>query len=190
MAGSSMLERHIAALQGLKGKSAEAGWFESARYQSDKPGDAGIPVAVIARLQNYGGTIDHPGGTKYIRDAIVKDKFVGTRFVGKDFEGDHEVTQPHQIIIPARPFMQLAWHNFNADRKAIQNKIARDIVSGKITPDKALGRLAEALEAHIAKSIRNGNWAPNAPSTIAAKGFNKPLIDSSHMFQTLTNNVF
>lgn len=188
--GSKMIEAHIKALQAIGGKTAEAGWFESARYKSTKPGEPGIQVAAIARLQNYGGVIDHPGGTKYIRDAATADKFLGTRFVKKDFQGEHEVTQPHQIVIPARPFMQLAWANFSEQRKKIQEKIARDLVSGKITPDKALGQIAEALEGCIAKSIVKGNWQANAKSTIAKKGFDKPLVNTSFMLQSLTNNVF
>lgn len=85
--------------------------------------------------------------------------------------------------------MRLAWSRFNADRGTIQKRIARDLVSGKITPDKALGQIALILEGYIAKSIKNGNWEPNAKSTVAAKGFDKPLIHSSHMLQSLSSRV-
>ena len=187
-AGSKMIEAHIQALKELKGKQVEAGWFESDRYQSDE-GAIGRSVAANARTQEYGGVIDHPGGTKYISDAIVGDRFVGTRFVKKDFSGEHKVTAAHQIVIPARPFMRLAWSMFSQMRHNIQARIARDLVSGKLTPDKALMQIGQTLEGCIAKSIRNGNWTPNAPSTVAAKGFNKPLVKSSQMLQSITSKV-
>lgn len=186
--GSKLLERHKSALKQISGMSVEAGWFESARYPTQN-GQPGIPVAEVARIQEFGGEIEHPGGTKYIRDAIVGDRFVGTRFVKNDFPGEHEVTKPHKIIIPARPFMRHAWSNFLVRRVQLQKQLATDILSGKVTPDKALGKIALVLEGLIAKSIRDGNWTPNAPSTVAAKGFDKPLIDTSHMLQSLSSKV-
>lgn len=186
---SKLIKSHINALSALKGKSVEAGWFESDRYPTGPGGGEGRSVAANARLQEYGGVIDHPGGTKYIRDAVVGGRFVGTRFVRSDFSGEHEVTKAHQIVIPARPFMRFAWSMFSQMRLQIQSKIARDLISGKITPDKALGQIGLALEGCIAKSIVNGNWVPNARSTVAAKGFNKPLIRDSHMLQSVTSKV-
>lgn len=183
---SEMIKRHIAALKAMKGRSVQAGWFESAQYEKD---GKTISVARIARLQEYGGTIDHPGGTKYITDAIVGGRFVGARFVSRDFQGPHEVTKPHKIVIPPRPFMRLAWSNFYAARSTIQKKIAKQLVRGEIDIDQALAQIGLVLEGCIAKSIRNGGWTPNAPSTVAKKGFNKPLIDSGHMFQSISSIV-
>lgn len=193
MAGSAMIEQHIKSLKSIrKGAKAEAGWMESARYPAQGKESVGIQVAVIARMNEYGGVIDHPGGTKYITDAAVggkKARMLGTRFVKSTFQGVHKVTAAHKITIPSRPFMRLAWSRFNADRKKIQYRIAKDLVSGKITSDIALGQIALILEGYIAKSIKNGNWEPNAKSTVAAKGFDKPLIHSSHMLQSLSSRV-
>lgn len=190
MLGSSMIQNHIKNLKALSGKTVEAGWFESAIYPPDKKGKGGgRSVAANARFQETGGIIEHPGGTKYITDAIVKGRFVGTRFVSNNFPGAHKVTKAHRIVVPARPFMRLAWTNFYNDRAKIQKNIANGLVSGKIKPDDALAQMGLILEGYIAKSIRNGNWAPNAPSTIAKKGFNKPLIDSALMLQSLSSKV-
>jgi hypothetical protein len=183
-----MIARHIAALKEMKGKSVEAGWFESAQYPS-VDGQQGRSVAANARFLEFGGTIDHPGGTKYITDAATSTRMLGTRFVKNSFQGEHKVTQAHQIVIPARPFMRLAWSTFNADRSSIQKRIAQDLISGKITIDQALGQIGLELEKHIVKSIRNGNWAPNARSTVSAKGFDKPLIETSFMWQSVTSKV-
>jgi len=189
ISGSAMINRHIEALKALKGKSVEAGWFESAQYPSEE-GKPARSVAANARFQEFGGTIDHPGGTKYITDAATSERMLGTRFVKNSFQGEHKVTQAHQIVVPARPFMRLAWSTFNANRGPIQKRIAAALISGKITPDQALGQIGLELEACIVKSIRNGNWAPNARSTVSAKGFDKPLIETSFMWQSVSSKVF
>lgn len=191
-AGSSMILGHLAALRSMKGKQVEAGWFESARYKSATPGAPGVSVARIARLQNYGGIIEHPGGTKYITDAAVGGKnarMLGTRFVKNSFQGEHKTTSAHLITIPARPFMQLAWKMFSENRATIQKGIARKLVTGEMTIDNALAAIGLALEGYIAKSMKNGNWTPNAPSTARAKGFNKPLINTAHMLQSVSSIV-
>lgn len=188
MAGSQMIERHIKNLKALKGRKVEAGWFASARYPGSDDKE-GVAVARIARLQNFGGTIEHPGGTKYIRDAIVNGKFVGTRFVKNDFQGEHEVTSAHKIEIPARPFMQLAWNMFLQRRALIQKAIATKLVKGEINIEVALAQIGMELENCIAKSMKSGGWQSNSPSTIRRKGFNKPLIDSAYMFQSISSQV-
>ena len=189
---SEMVAAQINALKKLKGMSVEAGWFETNLYTAGKgipDSQVGVPVARIARIQEFGATIHHPGGTKYITDAIVGDRFVGTRFVHKDFPGEHETTKAHIIVIPARPFMRKAWLDFSNNRKAIQNKIAHQLIEGRIQPAQALGQIGMALEGYIVKSIKNGGWQENAPSTVAKKGFNKPLIDSGQMWQTVSSKV-
>lgn len=183
---SRLIRQHIEALKSVEGKSVEAGWFESAQYEKD---GKQISVARIARVQEHGFTIDHPGGTKYINDAITGGRYVGTRFVSNEFKGEHNVTKAHKIVIPARPFMRNAWGIFVARRRDIQRKIAKDIITGKITAQVGLEQIGMALEGCIKKSIRNGVWTPNAPSTVRKKGFNKPLIDSGHMLQSITSTV-
>lgn len=160
----SLVERHIDALKQLKGQSVEAGWFESNRYKAGtrangKPIDdklVGTPIARIARVQEFGATINRGDTT---------------------------------IVIPARPFMRLAHSKFGKSRKAIQEKIARQLLKGTIKPEQALGQIGLALEGCIVESIRDGGWEPNAPSTVENKGFDKPLIDSSQMWQGVTSKV-
>ena len=93
------------------------------------------------------------------------------------------------ITIPARPFMRKAAEDFKQQRKAVQDRIAKRVIDGKITQEQALGQLGEFMAGLIAKSIKNGGWPKNAPSTIAGKGFDKPLIDTGHMFKTVNSKV-
>jgi hypothetical protein len=151
-----------------------------------------VAVARIARLLNYGGVIDHPGGTKYITDAAQGGKdarMLGTRFVRNDFSGEHKVTKAHQINIPARPFMQYAWQLFNEQKPTFQKKLAGKLARGEISVDQFLGTIGLLLEGCIAKSMKEGNWAPNSASTIRAKGFSKPLINTAHMIQSVSSIV-
>ena len=155
MAGSPMLQRHMAAMKAMSGKKAEAGWFETARYPS-KAGSDGRSVAANARVQEFG--------------AIIR-------------RGDTIIT------IPARPFMRLAWSQFSQKRQEIQAKVATKMVNGGLTPEQGLGLIGLALESEIVRSIKNGNWEPNSAATIKKKGFDKPLVDSSHMWQSVSSKV-
>ncbi|ADF29323.1 RNA polymerase [Pseudomonas phage EPa61] len=186
---SELIAAHLQMLRAMRGRSVSAGWYSTARYPDKAGGSVGIQVARIARLNEYGGTIDHPGGTRYIRDAIVRGRFVGVRFVRNDFPGETEVTKPHRITIPARPFMRYAWNLFSADRAAIQNRIAMRLARGQITPDQALAQIGLALEGYIARSIRTGPWVANSASTVRRKGFNRPLVDTAHMLQSISSRV-
>ena len=87
------------------------------------------------------------------------------------------------------PFMRHAWVTFSKERAALQKRIAKKLIDGEITPEQALGQIGLALEGQIAKSIKSGPWEPNATSTARRKGFNKPLIDSSHMLQSISSKV-
>src|ERR1700739_4007248 len=121
---SPMVDKHIAALKAMKNKTVEAGWFASDRYGSTSGNSVGEPVARIARINEFGATIQ-------------KETKKGS------------VT----IIIPSRPFMRGAWMKFRADRQKIQAKIAKQIIDKKIAPDQALAAIGSYLEGYIVKSI-------------------------------------
>ena len=72
-------------------------------YVSDVP---------YAAIQNFGGTIHHPGSTKF-QAFQIGDKWVYTHG-----------TQPHEIDIPARPFMLFQ----DEDVVRVQTLFAQDII--------------------------------------------------------------
>ena len=55
-----------------------------------------------AALQQFGGTIKHPGGTRYHYFGDGRVRFVNNK--RKGFLGG--LTKPHSITIPARPFLR------------------------------------------------------------------------------------
>lgn len=78
---------------------------DSIEQEIDKETGDGIvgSAKVYARIHEYGGMINHPGGTPYIvifgRPVFLsRDRVSGKRGV--------KHTKPHQIHIPARPYFQ------------------------------------------------------------------------------------
>lgn len=156
---SKMIQQQIDALKELQGASVEAGWFETDRYPSEY-GQPGESVAKRAEKLEYGFTAS-------------LDTPAG----------------PVKVVIPPRPFMRLASAYFTVERRDIENRIAKKLFSGKITAEQALGQIGLAMEGFIVKSIKDGGWTPNAPYTIRKKGFDKPLIETGHMWQTVSSKV-
>lgn len=54
---------------------------------------------------------------------------------------------------------------------------------------KVLALMGEDIKGALQKSINDFQSPPLAPSTIAAKGFAKPLIDTSHMLNSVAYEV-
>lgn len=79
--------------------------------------------------------------------------------------------------IPSRPFLR------NAQNKS--NKRARNLVKARFDEgtniDDLCAELAVMLTDEVKKSIRSGNWEPNAESTIRKKHSSKPLIDTGQL---------
>lgn len=62
--------------------------------------------AAYAAIQEFGGTIQHPGGTPYFIGKDGKPVFVSNQ--GQGAHHALPVTKPHVIEIPARPYMRPA----------------------------------------------------------------------------------
>lgn len=54
---------------------------------------------------------------------------------------------------------------------------------------KKLGMLGEKIVLEAFESSGDGQWAPNAPYTIAMKGSDKPLIDTGELRKSITSRV-
>jgi len=159
MAKKDIIELHIERLKQLKDVTVEAGWFETARYQGGKD----VPEAQVGMSIAKVARINEFGAT------IDRGNF--------------------KITIPARAFMRNAYANIRAKRGEMQKRIAKGIISGKIKPEQAFKQIGLFMEGEIVESIKNGGWAPNAPSTIAKKGFDMPLIHTGQMWQAVASKV-
>jgi hypothetical protein len=75
----------------------------------------GIDLKVIpyARIHELGGTINHPGGTPY---QVIGDRVV---WVSKAKGAGKKTTKPHDIEMPARPYIGPAMQVFSGGNKTI-----------------------------------------------------------------------
>lgn len=178
--GGGKIEAALARYLDGATKTMRAGVLEGSRYPN------GLPTALVAFWNEYGARIQHPGGTKYITDAIVKGKFVGTRFVSNDFSGHHQTTKAHEIVIPARPALRNTVAE-KATRWAQVLGVALKANGGDM--DKALRMVGEAAVADIKRTIGTFTDPPNAPSTIAKKGHDQPLRDSKQYLNSIAYDI-
>jgi len=86
--------------------------------------------------------------------------------------------------IPERPFMRQSFENHENELQAACDIVNRALASGGNT-DQALNQLGVAVKALVQEEIVNGDFAPNAESTIKRKGSERPLVDTGHMRQSV-----
>jgi len=82
---------------------------------------------VYAAIHEFGGTINHPGGTPY----IVTDE--GAVFMRKDgnYPKGVQFTQPHMIRIPARPTLKKAFDETAPKGTQVIHKRIEEMISGR-----------------------------------------------------------
>ena len=92
--------------------------------------------------------------------------------------------------IPERSFIR-EWFDKNVNKfpKKIRGKLL-SLYKGNITFDDMLKWLGELGQDGIRETIIKKNSPPNAPSTIAKKGFNDPLIDSGKMLVSIKHKEY
>lgn len=87
---------------------------------------------------------------------------------------------------PARPFFR---RMIAAESKGWAVKMARLAKATDYDGDKVLGLMGEDIRGALQQSINDFDSPPLAESTIEAKGFSKPLIDTAHMLNSVTYEV-
>jgi hypothetical protein len=88
---------------------------------------------------------------------------------------------------PERPaFRRLGEARHRADFIRLNAANLIRIAEGRMTEEAALGQLGAVAAGKVKQEIADGDFVPNAPSTIAAKGSSKPLIDSGQLRQSIT----
>lgn len=94
---------------------------------------------------------------------------------------NHEGTS----TIPARPFLTL-------DPGVVKAKlkwVSEQFFAGKGTNAEALEHLGKWAVSQVKKKINDGVPPPNAPATIAKKGFDHPLIETRKLLRSITSKV-
>ena len=86
---------------------------------------------------------------------------------------------------PPRPFIRQSVDNNAGQINAMCKAQIQAIVRGEKTAKDALQALGVMQKGFVQATIRNGDFTPNAPSTIKKKKSDKPLIDTGRMRQSV-----
>ncbi|WP_432783721.1 hypothetical protein QZH45_09690 [Pseudomonas corrugata] len=174
------LSKELAALRSDKvvtvGIHEEAGNVES--------GD--ITMAGLGATHEFGAEIKHPGGTSYgyaSKAAADRDE---VRFL-KTGAGYMQlgVTQPHNITIPARPWLEPGVASATPE---VLLTIQDGMEAGR-SMEQILEGVGVVAAAAVKVYMTELKTPPNAASTIRKKGSSNPLIDTGAMRQSVTHKV-
>jgi hypothetical protein len=90
------------------------------------------------------------------------------------------------VGIPPRPFFR----NMVKDKSpGWPDAVAKLLKANDYDAAKTLDMVGQAIAGQLRQSIIDTNEPPLAPATIARKGFDKPLIETSHMINSVDYEV-
>lgn len=87
---------------------------------------------------------------------------------------------------PPRPFFR---NMLDTKAKAWGEQTGKVLKAADFDAKVTLGRMGELIKGQLQGSIRDLTSPPLAPSTVRAKGFAKPLIDTGHMLNSVDYEV-
>lgn len=145
-----------------------------------------LTMASLGAINEFGADIKHPGGTSYgyaSKAAADRDE---VRFLKKG-AGYMElgVTQPHDINIPARPWLEPGVASATPE---VLLTIQDGMEAGH-SMDQILEAVGVVAAGKVKVYMTDLKTPPNAASTIRKKGSSNPLIDTGAMRQSVTHKV-
>lgn len=165
------------------GKALKVGFLEGATYPN------GTPVAKVAAVNELGGTIEIPAHTStlYYRQNERTGK-VGHRFVKphKANFSQSVMVPAYTITIPPRPYFRRMIAECSP---AWGGAMAEALIASDWNSRAALALLGERIKGELQQSIISLKDPPNAKSTVRKKGFDNPLIDTSHMLNSVDYSI-
>lgn len=88
--------------------------------------------------------------------------------------------------IPPRPFFR---NTVKAGKQTWGADLASVMKKNKMDAAKALALMGEQIKGEIKNSIANGAYKPLKPATVKRKGFDKPLVDTGQMLNSVDYEV-
>lgn len=92
------------------------------------------------------------------------------------------------VHIPARPFLRKSVDDNVSKINSFLQEKKKDIVRGA-SAEQVLKEIGIFQKDLIQEKITEGDFAPNAPSTVRKKGSSKPLIDTGRMRQSVNYEI-
>jgi len=181
---SGLSDRLNQIMKQLESKTLVVGFMANATY------DDGTSVAMIAAQNEFGGVINIPAHTVTLYRKVNSDgSFAKSgRFVKRsksNFATDHTVPA-YSVTIPSRPFFRQMVAKESPTWSA---KIGNCLIASNYDADKALEMVGEDVKGALQESIRDFTTPALEQSTIDKKGFSKPLIDTSHMINSVAFEI-
>ena len=91
--------------------------------------------------------------------------------------------------IPPRSFMRSTAKEKETEWKEILFRKSKSVVKGALSIPDLMEIIGSVAAGDIRKTISEITSPPLKASTIKRKGFDKPLVDTRHMIDTLTNHT-
>lgn len=184
--GGDKLKARLEEIARMAGKAdvVNVGFLADATYPN------GLPVAMVAATNEFGGTITIPEHDVAINRNVKKNgEFAQNgRFVKAakaNFQTIHHVDE-YTVTIPARPFFRSM---VAANKGDWGPQLGKIIKSSNYDTGIALGRLGDLVAGQLQKSIIDLKDPPNAKSTLAKKKGTNPLVDSGNMLASVNWEV-
>lgn len=83
--------------------------------------------------------------------------------------------------IPARPFLGQTVDQHGAEIQKAAAQLVQKICKGQLDAQSALNNLGVLMVGYVQNQISDGDFIPNAPSTIRLKGSERPLINTKQL---------
>lgn len=152
--------------------SVKAGFFKTAT-EAD-----GTPVAAIAAVQEFGAVVRGKGGQgtvipsrPFMRQTIAQQRTAWVRLLAGALKASlRGVPGPSGGAGGSQPPLQTLLQRLTA-------------------PTQALTLLGQTMQADLTHTIRQTHTPPNAPSTIRHKGFDKPLLETGVLQNSVSFQV-
>lgn len=134
-------------------------------------------LLIIAASNEFGATINHPGGTafgyKTAADAKKKKSTFLKKGTGFKVLG---ITKPHTIIIPARSYLRSTVDENQKKYGKLIEKLFGRVIDGDLDLFRMLELIGMRVESDVKRKIVTLRSPANKPSTIRAKKSDNPLI--------------
>lgn len=91
--------------------------------------------------------------------------------------------------VPERSFIRASFDKYGPSLDSYKTRLMAQVIAGKLPMKKALGWLGKLHQGQIQGFIEALKTPPNAPSTIARKGADNPLIDTGQLRRSIDFKV-
>lgn len=131
------------------------------------------------------------GMRKRGEDGIKKTVSVGV-FSGTDLPviaaaNEFGAIAGNGAIIPARPFLRPAMQS--SELRSFTRRAVAAYFRGETSRATMFSRIGAFAKALVQRNIGHNTPPPNAPSTVARKGFNRTLIDTGRLLRSIAWKV-